>query len=116
MFGDIEVPKEILYTDWRQPGIRVELLRSYAIRDYSAYRFIVCHAGDRIKNPPTTITSHTCGVIEKQDSPYLYSVMFTIMMKHNESASIRLLCHKDDFRQPVAKILCFETFKQSRGK
>ncbi len=98
----------LLAQDWRQPGVRVELLRSYAVRDYSQYRFVILHTGDRIKNPPTMIPSGTCGAIEKQDTPHLYSVMFSIMMRYNEYAEIKLLCHKDDFRVPEAKILEFK--------
>ncbi len=113
MFGDIDEIKMTTTVEWRLPGVRVELLRSYAVRDYTAYHFIIGHPGERTKNPPTTVPSGICGAIEKQASPNLYSVMFCIMLKHNEFANIKLLCHKDDFRQPEAKIYDMEKFKRT---
>ncbi len=111
MINNVEAPLDV---DWRLPGARVELLRSYAVRDFSAYRFVINHPGELTKRPPTMIPSHTCGTIEKQDGPNLYSVMFSIMLKHNEFANIKLLCHKDDFRQPEAIVYDMEKFKQTK--
>ncbi len=94
--------------DWRIPGTRVEILRSYAIRNFAAYRFVIGHPGGMKRKPPMTVSSHTCGVIEKQETSDLYSIAFSLMMKHNEYAHIMLLCHKDDFRRPEAKIFDLE--------
>lgn len=103
--------EELLDSSWRVPGTRVELLRSYAVRDYSAYEYVINHVGEMKGRAPTTIKSRVCGVIEKQVSQDLYSIYVSIRLRSDEFAQIRLLCDKKDFKRPESNVYNMEEMR-----
>ena len=94
------------------PGTRVQLLKSFLV-DVAQYGYVINHTGFRKKDPPNIIKEGTIGTIEKMNMFDLYSVSFSIRMRSDEFACIRLVINKKDFKLPEAVVY---NFKEERKK